>query len=151
MNTNITNTNEEITTVEGRGLISKYDPDLNETLSIAHSFRLTDLASVEECMQLVAEMCEKEDLPVINDSKEAAAYLANWVIGIDHELEEGLTSNEDADKDICILMWLIASLMNSKWFEVFIDQDEVLFWLMTAEKFAKREQQLGGKYKQLAA
>lgn len=102
-------------------------------------------------MKVVAELCEKEDLPVIKDSKEAAAYLATWVVDIDQEWEEGLVTIEDADKSICTLMWLIASLTNAKWFEVFIDQGEVLFWSMTAEEFAKREQQLGSKYKQLAA
>ena len=151
MNTSITNTNETITTVEGRGLVSKYNPGQDNTSSIAHSFHVADLASVEECMKVVAELCEKEDLPVIKDSKEAAAYLATWVVDIDQEWEEGLVTIEDADESICTLMWLIASLTNAKWFEVFIDQGEVLFWSMTAEEFAKREQQLGSKYKQLAA
>ena len=150
MQVTINNTTVELNG-EGRGLVSKYNPEQDETLTIAHSFSFTDLASVEECMQVVAEMCEKEDLAVINDSKEAAAYLATWVIDIDQELEEGLTSHEDADKDICILMWLIASLMNTQWFEIFINQGEFLFWSRTAEDFAEREQQLAGKNEQLAA
>ena len=52
---------------------------------------------------------------------------------------------------ICTLMWLIASLTNAKWFEVFFDQVEVRFWSWHAEDFAEREQQLAGKNEQLAA
>lgn len=135
---------------EGRGLVSKYNPEQDETLTIAHSFSFTDLASVEECMQTVESLCDGLDIPAITDSKEAVAFLAMQVLEIDKEGQQGLITMEDADKDICILMWLIASLTNAKWFEVFFDQGNVLFWSLTAEDFAEREQQLAGKLEQAA-
>ena len=149
MQLTINNTTVELNG-EGRGLISKYNPEQNETLTIAHSFSVTGLASVDECMQTVAALCDGLDIPAITDSKEAVAFLAMQVLEVDKECQQGLISEEDYDKDICTVMWLIASLTNAKWFEVFFDQGNVLFWSMTAEDFAEREQQLAGKLEQAA-
>lgn len=149
MQVTINNTTVELN-AEGRGLVSKYNPEKDETLTIAHSFSFTGLASVEECMQTVAALCDGLDIPDITDSKEAVAFLAMQVLEIDKEGQQGLISEEDCDKDICTLMWLIASLTNAKWFEVFFDQVEVRFWSWHAEDFAEREQQLAGKLEQAA-
>lgn len=150
MQVTINNTTVELNG-EGRGLVSKYNPEQDETLTIAHSFSFTDFASVEECMQTVESLCDGLDIPAITDSKEAVAFLAMQVLEIDKEGQQGLITMEDADKDICILMWLIASLENTKWFEVSIDPDVVLFWSLTAEQVAQREQQISGNGNLLAA
>lgn len=146
MNTNINNTNDELIDA-GWGMVSIYSPKTDDTLSIAQAFNFSSPASIDECMQTVASLCDGYGIPTIKDSKEAVSLLANVVLEIDEDWQKGLISEEDCQKDICILMWMIASLMNAKWFEVCLDQELVRFYPMTAEQFAEREKYLAGNEK----
>lgn len=145
------NQNEQGT---GAGMILFISKDRQIKYATAQGYDFSHPAPKEHCFHCATMLNGNDE---VTEERDAVELVCFAIYGTELELDDGKISQEECERGCESFRWTIGSLIDSAyWCASFLVDDEervlaMTYEKITAEEFAKRDQDINGYFEKLAA